>query len=247
MSLPKHIAPHGNGQEPNEDVRFRYIQFTVAVVFLLLILIIGYTDAKNQNNVMFLILLALGCGAFFVFLPLDAKVDLGWITATGGAAIFAFIVWLTVPKAQDFNTTHDNAIVEKKELDRQLKEAETQSKRLNDQISKLISEVEDKQSQINKLLSENTRAVEQRTQGDGEYTKFKSSIKAYFESIALKTKDAQATLSVAFQFAEAARGNSSDASTCSTRGAQAGQQIAATKSSIDSLQGIVNSALGALN
>ncbi len=220
-----------------------YAQFLISVLFLLILIFLGYSSKENQYNVMFLTLLSLACGTFFVFLPVSAELDLGWLKATGGAAIFGAIMWVTVPNAQTHNEKHDELAQQKTEIEIKLSQAESSVKSLNSQNEKLIKDVADASQKLNSVKSDYGKTLDAQTSGDAACKAQSANLRSYIVDVSTKSKDIKAALANAAQFAEAAHGNSSDAGTCSLRGKQAVDSIKTANESIILLDQTVAAAL----
>jgi hypothetical protein len=68
-----------------------------------------------QNNVLFLVILAMLVAAVFAFLPMTADVKIKSVQFTGSAAIFCWLIWYTVPSAQEIRKSdllRENEVIE---------------------------------------------------------------------------------------------------------------------------------------
>jgi hypothetical protein len=92
------------------------VLFLSAVLGLIAIASAGYIRPTLQSNVLFLVILAMLVAAFFAFLPMSADVNINKsVQFTGSAAVFCWIVWFTVPTAQEiakYDLLHENEIIE---------------------------------------------------------------------------------------------------------------------------------------
>ncbi len=75
-----------------------------------------YMRTALQSNVLFLIILGALVAAFFAFFPMTADVNINKsVQFTGSAAVFCWIVWFTVPAAQELrkhDLLRENEIIE---------------------------------------------------------------------------------------------------------------------------------------
>lgn len=240
-----------NPADPKSVVRtpslFEHIQFAISVVFLLIIIWLGNSEEKNQYNPMFLTLLSLACGAFFVFLPVSATLDLRWLKATGGAAIFGAIMFMTVPNAQRHNDKHDSVVIENIELASKNRTLTTNVNDFNNQNAKLIVELNLATKQINDLRQENIKQANVAGQnGNNEACNQQiTTFLGYFRTAQKQLADVKGAADNASRLALAAASNTSDVQTCTLRGSQAAQALKIANDNISLTDQTVAAAIGA--
>ncbi|WFP74737.1 hypothetical protein [Mesorhizobium sp. WSM4906] len=220
---------------------FEFVQFAISVGFLLILIKLGHDDKDAQYDVMFLTLLSLACGSFFVFLPVSASLDLRWLKATGGAAIFGAIMWITVPNAQKHNEAHAPLLQTKQDLEQKLLDANKSIDALNIQNGKLISDLKDANERANKLQTDSIAKL-----GDADACLAQKALfKGYFTNISNRLNDVKSSTNTGIELSRAAASNTSDVATCTLRGSQAASSLKVADDNIQIIEQTVAAALGA--
>jgi hypothetical protein len=194
------------------------LKFIVAIGFLLLLVTLGWLRDDSQYNMLFLTLLALACSMVFVYLPFTAELNVGWFKAGSAAAIFGVVMWITVPFAQDLKKANY-----KTALDAQ------------------NTIIEDLKKQLNQVELQRNAALQAKTAGDACATKT-DSLKQYVASVKTGTDQLKGSLTQVQQWLEAAKGNSSDAATCSLRASQGLGELAKSFATLNGISTAIGSA-----
>jgi hypothetical protein len=188
-----------------------YVKFIVAVGFLLLLVALGWLRDDSQYNMLFLTLLALACAMVFVYLPGTAEMNVGWFKAGGAAAIFGVVMWVTVPLAQDFKKAN--------------------YKEKYDTQNALIESLKKDQTQ---LEAQRNAALETKNAGDACASKT-NSLKQIAAGLKVNSDQLKNSLTLTQNFVEAAKGNSSDAPTCSLRASQGLTELAKSAAALNGI------------
>jgi hypothetical protein len=203
-----------NSTQPRESTKF-----FIAIGFLLLLVALGWFRDESQNNILFLTLLALACSMVFVYLPLaTAELNVGWFKAGGAAAVFGVVLWLTIPFAQDLKKSNYESTIAAQNV--------------------LISGLKKIQSD---LELERNSALAAKTAGDACNAKW-ATLKKYLDDSASASVQLKSSLDQVQRWAEAARGNSSDAATCSLRASQSINELGQSRSFLDKVSSGLSSA-----
>jgi hypothetical protein len=222
---------------------FEYVQFSISVLFLCVVVLLGIYVQDAQYNIMFLALLSLAAGAFFVFLPVSAELDLRWLRATSGAAIFGATMWLTVPNAQKHNENHDPIVIENNQLKKDVENFKDSNKLLNDNNSVLLKENTEASDRFNKLQADYLKVHDAADVGNA-CTAESAALKNSLIQIRGQLNNIISATTNTSKFVEAAKSNTSDAPTCTLRSAQALGYIGNITTATNDMGNTISTALG---